>query len=161
MKSYIIGVAMFIVFMIFTVFQYDYNLHQQYLYNLKFAAQEAAAAGSQYWSKAEFAEGRFIFNQTEGKKAAEYIIRQQLKLDEFLQPLSGSYWQEKVTYTMEFFDDSNSNFPFLYENADHLFTITIAEPSVVITINAGKPRYRLIENPPDAVRVAAHEWKER
>ncbi len=161
MKSFIIGLAMFIVSIGFTVFQQDYNLHQQHLYRLKFTAQEAAAAASQYYVKEEYGKGKFVFNQGEAIQAAEYIMAKQLKLDDFLLPQENSYWQEPVQYTIEFFDDANAAFPFLYEHDQDLFTLTITNPSVIITINAGNPRYRMLDNPPNCIRVAAHEWKDR
>lgn len=161
MKSLIIGIAIFFISMTFTVFQQDYNLHQQHLYNLKFTAQEASAAAAQYIVNDYYKEGMLVFNQSEGTKAAEYIIQKQLKVDENLLPLAGSYWRNQVNYQLEFFDDSNSTFPFLYTHYTNSFTLTIREPTVIVTIDAGKPRYRIFTDLPNSIRVAAHEWKGR
>lgn len=159
MKSYIMGFAIFLISMSFTIFQQDYNLHQQHLYSLKFTAEEAAAAAAQYLELNQYKNGRLVFNQAEGTKAAEYIIKQQLKLDDNFAPLFGSYWHDQVQYKIEYFDDSNSTFPFLYTHEMTQISITIAEPTVVVTIDAGKPQYRMFANPPNAIRVASHSWK--
>lgn len=161
MKTFIMGTALFLISITFTVFQQDYNLHQQQIHNLKFTAEETTAAAAQYIVEIEYAEGRLVFNQVEGIKAAEYMIKKHLKVDDNFIPEDNSYWQEEITYVIEFFDDSNSTFPFLYEYNSTLFTLTITDPIVVITIDAGKPRYRILVNPPNAIRTAAHEWKSR
>jgi len=161
MKSFIIGLAMFLLSIGFTVFQHDYHLHQQHTYHLKFTAKEAAAAACQYFIASEYAEGRFVFNRQEGIKAAEYIIKSHLKLDNHFFPQDNSYWREQITYTIQFFDDANTTFPDIYQHEEGNFTLTITDPTVIITIDAGKPRYRLLDNPPNVIRTAAHEWKGR
>lgn len=159
MKSYIIGTALFIVFMIFTFFQYDYNTHQEQLYNLKFVTEEAAAAAAQYIIDAEYANGNYTFNCDEGIIAAEYIISQNLKLDDNFFPKENSYWQEQIKYEIIFFDDSNTTYPALYENNNKTFALTVTQPTVIININAGKPNYIFINNSPDVISISAHEWK--
>ncbi|OEF99445.1 hypothetical protein BHF71_09035 [Vulcanibacillus modesticaldus] len=161
MKAYIIGVAMFVVFISFTIFQQDYNLYQEHLYNLKFVAEESAASAAQYIDVDNYAEGKIIFNRLEGIEAAEYLIIKQLKLDKNFMPLSNSYWHERIDYRINFFDESNSVFPFLYENSENNFVLTISNPTVVITINAGEPRYRLFNSLTDAIMIAVYEWKGR
>lgn len=159
MKSYIVGIALFIVFMIFTFYQYDYNMYQEQVYNLKFVAEEAAAAAAQYVYVSKYAEGDLVFNYEEGILAAEYIISKNLKLDDNFFPKVNTYWQEQIKYNIYFFDDSNSTYPVLYEDIGTNFILTITEPTVVIKINAGKPRYKLINSLPDTITTSAHEWK--
>lgn len=162
MKPFIIGLALFFVSMVFTIFQQDYNIHQEQTYNVKFTALEAANAASQYIMVDSYKEGKLVFNQIEGTKAAEEIIKSQLKLDENMMPLTGSYWQEQVKYSLEFFDDANAVFPFLYNSKQVPFSLTITNPTVVITIDAGQPRYRVkYSNLSDVTRIAAQEWKGR
>ncbi|MGD9677610.1 MAG: hypothetical protein AB7V16_04460 [Vulcanibacillus sp.] len=161
MKAFIIGIALFFVFMIFTIYQYDYNFHQEQVYNLKFVAEEVAAGAAQYILIEDFTEGKLIFNQSESIKAVEYILQKNLKLNSNLFPESNSYWQEQINYEIKFFDDSNTAYPYLYEDVNKFITLTITDPTVVITINAGKPRYRLLDNPPIVISTAAHEWKGR
>lgn len=161
MKQFILGIAIFFISMLFTIFHQDYNLHQEHLFNLKFITAETAAAGAQFIELEEYKEGGLVFNQEEGKKACEYIIQKQLSLDEDMNPSIDSYWQGQIKCTIEFFDDSNTTFPFLYSRDNGNFTLTITEPTVVVVLNAGKPRYRLYNNTSDVIRIAAHSWKGR
>lgn len=161
MKSYIIGVALFFVFMIFTTYQYDYNMHQEQVYSLKFVAEEVVAGAAQYFLIDQYINGYLVFNKEQGILAVEYILQKNLKLNSDLFPGTNSYWVQQIQYDIKFFDDSNTNFPYLYEDIINSFTLTITNPTVVLTINAGKPRYKLIDNPPDVICIAAHEWKER
>lgn len=163
MKPFITGMAMFLLSMVFTVYQHDYNLHQEQIYNLKFAAEESAAAAAQYLFDDGYSEGMLVFNQLEGEKAARYILQEQLKLDDNLVPRENSYWQEQIQYTIEFLDDSNTVFPYLYEHSTASLVLTLTEPTVIIAVNTGKPRYRIFSSLylPSSIRVAAYELKER
>ncbi len=161
MKTYIVGVALFFVFMIFTTYQYEYNMHQEQVYSLKFVAEEVAAGAAQYILIDRYMDGYLVFNKKESIQAVEYILHKNLKLNLELFPGINSYWTQQIQYDIKFFDDSNTNFPYLYEDLINAFTLTITDPSVIITINAGAPRYKLINNPPDVISIAAHEWKGR
>ena len=116
---------------------------------------------AQYILIEDYTDGKLIFNQSESTKAVEYILQKNLKLNSNLFPESNSYWQEQIHYEINFFDDSTTAYPYLYEDVNKFITLTITDPTVVITINVGKPRYRLLDNPPNVIRTAAHEWKGR
>ncbi len=161
MKAYIIGLALCFVFMIFTTYQSEYNLHQEQAFNLKFVAEEAAAGAAQYILLDQYTNGYLVFNKIESIKAIEYILHKNLKLSLELFPGTNSYFTQQIQYDIRFFDDSNTNFPYLYEDLINRFTLTISNPTVVIIVNAGKSRYKLIDNPPDVISIAAHEWKGR
>lgn len=154
--------AIIMVFVPVLVFQQDYNLHQLHSDNIRYVAEEAAAGAAQYFNLSKYADGIFEFNQAESIRAAEYIIKKDLKLNGDFTPIANTYWQDQITYTIEFFDDTNTVYPYLYTSPVANYTETIAEPTVIVTINCGTPRYRVpFVNPPDAIRLAAHAWKER
>lgn len=161
MKNFILGISIVIFCTFGLVFAQDDNLFQSNIHKLKFIAKEAAAAAGQYYIDSEYAEGRVVFNRTEGIKAAEYIIKQQLKLDNSFNPLNNSYWRDHVTYQILFFDDSNTTYPTLYTDPDNSFTLAIGDPTVVVRINAGQGRYRTLSFQPRGIRTAAYEWKSR
>jgi hypothetical protein len=162
MKSLIVGLALSILFVSFTIYQQDHNSYIRALESLKYVADECSASASLYFDKSEYAEGRMVFNQSEGIKAIEYILKKGLKLDDSLNPLPNTYWTEQVDYKVYFYDDSNSTFPFLFVDPDTSFTKTISEPTVIVTINAGKPRYRLsFITASDAIRSSSYEYEGR
>lgn len=168
MKWFLIGGAMFILCLSFTIFQNEYDRHHLEAEHVKFTAQEAAAAAAQYFVDTEYAEGRYVFNQAQGILAAEHIIKNDLELNDKFEPLPGSYWTEKVTYTIEFFDDKTitnmgtcTGYPCLYTHPTTDFVLTITQPTVIVTIYAGKARYTTLGlfEQPQVYRTGAHEWK--
>ncbi|PLT43519.1 hypothetical protein B8V81_5059 [Paenibacillus pasadenensis] len=154
--------------MTFTVFQADFDMHELQTEQVKFTAQEAAAAAAQYMDPEAYADGRFVFNREEGIQAAEALIRQNLKLDPDFMPLRNSYASEQVTYTIEFFDDDSVNqapclsgYPCLYVQHISQYTLAITHPTVIVSIDAGEAQYslRLPGMDTTVYRTGAHEWK--
>ncbi|WP_291633734.1 hypothetical protein [Clostridium sp.] len=161
MKQFIVGWAIVLLSLNWLSYKQDNYMHQEQMLRLKRVCQEAAVAGAQYFDKSQYRYGKYVFNQSEGTKAVEEIIKYNLKLDNNFVPLANTYWQDKITYTITFLDDSNTVYPLLYTDPSGMLTHAITSPTVVIAINAGKTRYRLITNPPTAFRVSAHAWKTR
>lgn len=161
MKPMIWTFLLVTVLTITLAFKADYRLMYREDVDLKFYAQEAAAAGAQYFDVTKYGEGQLVFNQEEAKKAIEYMIQKNLKLDSQFRPQKGSYWTDQIKYKAEFFDDSNTTFPYLYSHESTYFTQLLTDPTVVVTIDAGRPRFRLYGDPPRMLRVGAHSWEER
>lgn len=163
MKYFIFGLAVILICTFFAVFQQDYNLHELQMDKVKFVAEEAAAAAAQYYSYQKYSDGIFVFTQSEGVKAAEYIIKTNLNLDNNFNPNPNNYWTDKITYQIQFLDDESVSFPYQYTDADTGRIETIVSPTVTVKINCGKARYRVpyIQIIPPSIRQAAHEWKNR
>ncbi|MEK3911125.1 hypothetical protein [Paenibacillus sp. FSL H7-0331] len=161
MKIFILWMSLFLLNIIFLNIQNEYNRAERHFIQLKYIAEEAAAAATQYYQSIPYSNGTMVFDQTEGIKAAEYVIRQDLNLDNNYIPMPGSYWVDKVTYNIQFFDDSNTTYPILYNHSSGFFSKAIGDPTVVVTINVGKPRYSIVAPTNNYFRTAAHEWKER
>lgn len=163
MKVFLIALAITLVCTGFIVFQQDYNIHQMQLERMKFVAEEAAAAAAQYYYLNQYADGVIAFNRPECVKAAEYVIKKNLDLQDDFNPAPNTYWPERVTYTIQYFDDTNTVYPYVYTHPTMGFVQTIIAPTVIITLNCGRARYRVpyITLVPPSVRAAAHEWKDR
>lgn len=162
MKQFLVGWAIVILCSNGFIFRQDYHMHQRQLNRLKFVCEEAAAAAAQYQNFDEYKNGKFVFNREEGIKAAEYIIKSNLKLDDNFMPGQNNYWQSKVTYKIEFYDEGNVNFSTqrpLYQHSSGMLTQVITSPTIVVSIEAGKPRYRQGIQVNNAFRIAAHGWK--
>lgn len=172
MKHFMVGCAIVFFSIFIQIYKQDSNLHQEKLFQLKFVSEEAAAAGNQFLDGEQYKEGKVVYNDKESIKAAEYFIKKNLKLNADFTPKSNSYWTEKITYKLELIDDlkikrtyengvlvkqENIVFPYLY---DDLITKALSSPTVIVTVNTGKPRYRENNDPPIAIRQAAHSWKE-
>lgn len=158
MKTLIVTIAITLLYAGFLVYQQDNNRYLREVENLKHAADEASASASLYLDASEFAQGRKVFNRTEGIIAIEFMLRSYLNLDEQLIPLDNTYWQDKITYVLTYFDESNTSFPVLFEDPLTGYVKTITEPTVIVTVNAGRPRYRLsFLSPNDAIRSSCYE----
>ncbi|QSX04913.1 hypothetical protein JYG23_09435 [Sedimentibacter sp. zth1] len=164
MKPFIVGLALCILLLFLIVFQTDnYNCRLE-SQNLKYCADEASASASLFFDNIsvenanDFTSGYKIFDEKEGIIAIERVIQVYLKTDSSLLPTLKSYWEDKINYTVYFFDDdlicnvyTNGiktdsfmfNYPFLYTDELLYYNKTIAKPIVIVTINAGKSRYRL------------------
>ncbi len=161
MKSYIIGIALFILFMFFTIFQSDYNRHQEQLQLLKYVAEEAAAAAAQYIIPNYYKEGYLVFNQTAGNLSANSVVRENMRLDSNLQPTLYSHWKEQISYMIDYYDDLNTEYPYELSRPEFNLVLMITAPTVIVTLNAGKADYRFYKEPPDILTLAAHEWQDR
>jgi hypothetical protein len=119
------------------------------------------AAGAQYIEKNDYINGNIVFNREEGMLAGENILKESLRLDDNFSPKANSYFNQKIEYRLEFFDDKNTNFPIIYNDEDSGFTTVVKEPSVVGSINAGFPKYRVkfAENSRELIRTSVFEWK--
>lgn len=162
MMQFIMTTAMIILWTITIIFNQDFNMLQEYYHNLKYICEDAAADASLYYDVEEYSLGRKVFNQAEGIKAIENQIRNSMHLDSNFVPMENSYWTEKVSYKVYFYDDSNTVYPYLFQDQDTMYTKAITSPTVIVTINAGPGRFRLPFIPRyQMIRSSAYEWKQR
>lgn len=178
MKQLIFGVAMVILCSMFLVFQNDDNTFIREYEKLKYVADEISNSGAIFKDLQEYSEGKLTFNYIEGNKAIDYQLKKLLKLDNSFIPLSG-YWRDKIHYKVYYFDNSNMmkvyedgnlveqtpfTFNYLFKDKDTEYTKLIVDPTVVVTINAGRPRFRLSflnDLNRQVIRSSAYEWKGR
>ena len=162
MKPFLFTIAMVILYSIFLIYQTDNNSYIRQLENLKYVADECAGAASLYYDEELFSKGLIVYNQEEGKKAIEYILKTSLKTESDLTPLSNSYWQEQIEYEVYFLDNSNTTFPVMFVDNRTSYNKLITEPTIIVTVDAGKPRFRLsFLKPERVIRTSAYEYYER
>lgn len=174
MKPLLVGLALIILYSMFIVYQQDNNVFIRQLENLKYVADEAAASGALFFDEAEYSEGRKVYNRTEGNKAIAYMIKNLLRLDNTFTPMADSYWIDTINYDVYYFDDSKimskySNgvlvqeepfeYGFMFEETKANYIKYIDSPTIIVTINAGKPKFRLsFINPTDVIRSSGYEY---
>lgn len=154
------GACSLLLSIMFFLFMHDYNMNKQAIENLKFVCEEASVAGSLFIDNEQYGEGKIIFNKIEATKAIDAVIISMLNLQTDMTPKSNSYWREKIERKIQFFDNSNTTFPCDFIDSDTGYYILMRGPHVIVTINAGKPRYTLslLKNGPDSIRSSGHEW---
>lgn len=159
MKAFLFGIAAFFLGLFIWLFCHDYNLNHMYYNQLRTAAEEASVAATMFTYPQEEKEGRIVFNQVEGYKVINAMLESMLKTDDSLNPIEGSYWQDRIKYTAYFFDDSNTSYPQTFTDPETGFAFEVQRASVIVTVNAGKARYTIegiIDNTAN-IRSAAHE----
>src|SRR5665648_149469 len=98
MKPIIVGVSIILLCCYVFIFWYDLGEARAKNYELKYVAGEVSVSASLFISDEEFSNGKKVFNQVEGNKAIKHQLKNLLKLDESLNPLPNSYWQDTITY---------------------------------------------------------------
>lgn len=158
MKTFIVALALVMLFNIFTVFQIDTDTHRRQLERLKFVAEECADSAALYYDEEDFSSGRIVYDQAEGNKAIEYMLKSHLKLDDSFVPTAG-YWQDKILYDVYYFDVKNTVFPYTFVDSRTGYSKIIFEPTVIVTIEAGRGRMRLPFLAIDSsIRSSAYEY---
>jgi len=177
-KIFIITVAIVIVYSFTMVFAQDYRQAQRNSYRLKYVCEELSATAASFYDLEDYSEGYTIFNTEEGIGAIKEQITSLLSVDRSLIPVDNSYWLENMEYKVYFYDDSeickvyfNGSFEreeaFTYgtthEDDWTSYNTVISDPTVVVTINAGPPRFRVkfLDEIPDIIRSSSHEWRGR
>lgn len=166
MKEFIVGLGISILFILTLAYQFDTHLHQEFKVRLKMAAEEAAAAGAQYFDRERYGDGYYVFDEAESNKAVKHFIQSYLKLNEDLTPTEMTYWNQSgsIKYEVTFVDSDDTTFPITYKvthfgiEQEHI----LFGPSVIVTINAGKARYKLIDitNRANNYTTAVHTFEE-
>lgn len=167
MKEFMFGLASLLVLLTGLIYTQDYDRNERFNFGLKFTTEEVAAAAAQFYDTEKFSEGIKVFNQEEGMKAARFIMKDLLHLNNDFTPTARTYWKGPIRLELEFFDDEtiydkcSSGYPCMYEHETSAFTFLITNPTVIATIHTGPAIYRLMDDPPENFRVSVHEWEER
>lgn len=163
MKSLIVGVCTVLIYCFTIVMISDVKTHERQNEYLKYVCDQTACSAALFYNDADFSDGKKVFNVTEGIKVIEHQMKYLLKLDNSFNPLSDTYWKDNITYKPYFFDDSNTTFPYEFIDPDTGYKKMLNSPTVVVTIFAGRARYRvsLATNNQVNIRSGCYEWKER
>lgn len=109
---------------------------------LKNAAELAAHDASLSLNSTNLVDGSIVFDVQQATKNIKESLKFHLDLDDSLNPLSDSLYQDNVTVEyLEFIDDSNATFPFNYYNPQYDIVDTLQGPSVIMVISTDSPRY--------------------
>ncbi len=176
MKGVLITAAMAIVLSIFTVFQFDNDTFSRQQELLKYAADDCSEVAVLYYDPDRYAEGIKIFNKEEGNRAIAFILRDNLNLNEDLTS-NNPYLKGEFKYYTYYFDgngrisvydgdrlinqENDIEYPHLFQEDTTGFQEIIYEPTVIVTIDAGKFDFRLgFLDDPDCIRTSGYEYVE-
>lgn len=174
MKQLIFGFGILILWTAFSIFQIDNNKYIRFQEDLKYQADECSSAAALHYNLTQYGNGKKIYDTVKGNNAIENILKLNMNLDNSLMPRSNTYLTETIEYYVYYFDDSG--FRKVYKNGvlqekalfsfNYLFVepLTgyqklISQPTVIVTVNAGKPKFRLtFIKPDDIIRTSAYEY---
>lgn len=179
MKEMLVGFAMIFIMMMTLTMNYELNLYQEQRVHLKATAEEAAASASQYFKRNNYGDGFYNFNNSQGNLALKESLKTSLRLNEDLRPTTHSYWRnsDTVQSNVTYIDYSNymtyletpsmtaQAFPNKYKftHFGETHTTTLFGPSVIVSINAGKPNFTLDflnEGSNDVIEHGIHTFEE-
>ena len=172
-----VSMALLFTFIYAMFLDMDIDSHELHRKHLKGVSEEVAASAAQYFVLSAYGDGFYNFKQSEGDKAANYTLQSSMQLNTENVPLQGAYWQDKTkveltyidydTSSLYLADDASSSEPFpnryTFSHFGETHTVTLYGPSVIASINAGKPNYAmslLKSEAGDVVEHGIHTFKD-
>ena len=177
MKIFTTTLAVIVLYTFTITFTQDYRQAQRNSYRVKYACEELSATAATFYDREKYSEGYTVFETEQSLDAIKDQVTHLLSVDQNGSPIDNSYWLDKLDYMVYFYDDSLNmevyrdrefisskpfSYPYLHEDLWTEYNTIITSPTVVVTINAGNPRFRfnLFSDKPDIIRSASHIWKE-
>lgn len=174
MKTFIIGLALTLVLSTAMIFKMDNDEFQLTQERYKTIANNAADAASLYYNKEQFSNGIKVFNKTSGNQAAKDVILKGLSLNDERKGGITKYALGKHDYYIYFFDETgvlskykngiflsseDIVFPFTFEESLTGYKTQVTEPTVLITIVAGKFDFReSFIHDQELIRTSGYEY---
>lgn len=119
---------------------------------LKNVSISAARDSVQFYDLNSYADGYIVFNYEDAVKAVEDNITSSLSIDSDFNPVDGSAWESRVSYTLALFDESLESkvfkdgvkidswkftYPTTYTDEVTGYQFTIDYPGAVVSIDGG------------------------
>ena len=178
MKVFIVTLAVVILYTFTIVFNQDYRQAQRATIGVKYVCEELSATGSLFYDVEQFGDGLTVYNTEQSMVAIRDQITHLISFDSVRNPIPGSYWTDQMNYIVYFYDDllerkiyingdlsSSEDFTYPYSHLDLWtnYNYIVNDPVVIVTINAGIPKYRypFLNEIPDIVRSSSHVLDDR
>lgn len=134
------AVTCFVIFIFSWLYQeqqYQWDLTHQTLKDTNNLAVHDAIVMP---DRAAMSEGRIIFDESDAREHFETTLRINLGLDLNFNPIAGSPMRHGVEIVeFEVFDDSNTIFPYLYDNPTYRVTKYLRGPAAFAVIRTKYP----------------------
>lgn len=157
MKTFLVTIALFVLFSIFSVYQIDSDTYGFQNERLKSVAEDAANAAGLCLDAESFSHGYIRFDEDKGREAARLIVEKGI-------PVTG-YWRGSIAIEVYFYNaNTDGTFsPKYYTDTDTNYTQSIRKPSVIVKLKTGKPRLRMniFNDITNSIRIACYEYDER
>ncbi|MDF2936614.1 MAG: hypothetical protein K0Q90_1987 [Paenibacillaceae bacterium] len=125
--------------------QADEELAMHQYFDLKHGVNRAAHAGAQALDEDLLAEGKVDLDEVQAREMSLLYLRENLRLDESLLPLPGTFLQGQVSVLALDVIGAEQTFPYRYERPAYEYSVTMNRPGVVLIIGVRYPRmYNLL-----------------
>ena len=178
MKIFITALAVIVLYSFTITFTQDYRQAQRNSYRVKYACEELSATAATFYDREQYSEGYTVFDTDQGIEAIKDQITSLLSIDGNGIPTADSYWTGILHYMVYFYDDSllmkiytdgelegseSFSYPYFHKDQWTDYDTVITGPTVVVSINAGVPGFRLklFGSLSDVIRSASHIWQVR
>ena len=174
MKHLIIALAVSLLMMMSCVYQVDSHAFLRNQEDLKYQADDMAAAAVLFYQSDAYGEGIKIFDDSRGNATAEVLLKENMNTTGGIVD-KGYFAGNHIIWHIYYFDDSGkrrsytngaltSTVPFSY-GIRFVEPLTgygklIDKPTAIVTIEAGCPHYRLpiLPTAPPMIQTSAYEY---
>lgn len=147
MNKLLLFMLLAVFFMSLLALQADEELAMANLFDTKHAVNRSTHAAAQEVDGAKLAAGLIDLDQEEAKRKALLYLRENLRLDNGLIPLPGSFLQRPVTILALDVIGAEHSFPYVYSKPAYDYSVTLQRPGVVMIIQLEYPRMYNVLSP--------------
>ncbi|WP_438448498.1 hypothetical protein [Gorillibacterium sp. sgz5001074] len=137
--------------------QTDEELSMHTFFNVKHALNRATHAGAQQLDAAKLAEGIPDLDPVRARAETLTYLRANLRLDAELAPEPGSFLNAPVEIVALDVIGAGFTFPYVYEQPDYGYSVTLNRPAVVLLVRLRYPRMYNVMAPVEWVVKSASE----
>jgi hypothetical protein len=140
MAKLVFSFLMVVIWWMLHALQLDEELALGTVHEAKRAVDRAVHAAAQQVDPKKLEMGIPALQQEEAEAAAVAYLRENMRLDEALVPLPGSFLREAVKVEEFAVINDNLSFPFTYHSARFNYEVTLSHPGVVMIVHVSFPR---------------------
>lgn len=127
--------------------QADEELSMNSFFDVKHALNRATHAAAQQTDALKLAQGIADLDEDQARITALSYLRDNLRLDDNLAPLPGSFLQAPVEIVALEVIGADESFPYLYEQPLYDYSVTLTRPGVIMLIRLQYPRMYSVMDP--------------
>lgn len=157
MNKLLLYVLLIVFGMSLLALQADEELSMNSLFDAKHALNRATHAAAQAVDQAKLAEGIADLDEAKARETALDYLCANLRLDEDLTPLPGSFLQRPVSILALDVIGADHIFPYVYQQPLYNYTVTLNRPGVVLLARIEYPRMYNVLDPVEWVVKSSSE----
>ncbi len=154
MKTYIVGVALVVLMILFNSFQVEHDTYFRAQNRVKEVCDDAAGAGALIYEADAYGTGVRVYDKAGAEAIIKTLIMKNMHLKADATPEADAFWVDKIKYATYYIDDSHAltvykngqyvrssafSYHSIFTEPDTGYEKLITEPTVIVTIEAQYP----------------------